>query len=47
MIICAAIKDKRKGTILDITTTQQNWLQDRWVEFNLDQRKDCKDMIET
>ena len=36
-----------QGTILDITTIQQNWLQDRWAELNTDQRKDCKDMIET
>lgn len=47
MIICSAIKDKRKGTILDITTTQHNCLQDHWAEFNQDQRKDYKDMIET
>ena len=36
-----------QGTILDITDAQQNWLQDRWTELNPNQRKDCKDMIET
>lgn len=36
-----------RGTILDITSAQQDWLQDHWTEFNSDQRKDCKDMIET
>lgn len=36
-----------QGTILCITDAQQNWLQDRWAELNLNQRKDCKDMIET
>ena len=36
-----------QGTILDITTAQQDWLQDRWAELNQAQRKDCKDMVET
>ena len=36
-----------QGTILDITTIQQDWLQDHWAELNPNQRKDCKDMIET
>lgn len=51
--ICIRTRDMYKrthndqGTILDITNAQQDWLQDRWAEFNPDQRKDCKDMIET
>lgn len=51
--ICIRSRDMYKrtrndqGTILDITDAQQDWLQDRWAELNLDQRKDCKDMIET
>lgn len=36
-----------QGTLLDITSSQQDWLQDRWDELNEAQRKDCKDMIET
>lgn len=36
-----------QGTILDITTIQQDWLQDHWREMNQSQRRDCKDMIET
>lgn len=49
--ICIRISDiyKRarddKGSILDITTAQQGWFQDRWTELNQAQRKDCQDMI--
>ena len=51
--ICIRSRDMYKrsrndqGTILGITDAQQNWLQDRGAELNLNQRKDCKDMIET
>lgn len=51
--ICIRNRDMYKrsrndqGTILGITDAQQDWLQDRWAEFNWDQKKDCKDMIET
>lgn len=34
------------GAILDITETQQSWLQERWSEFNQAQKKDCTDLIE-
>lgn len=36
-----------QGNILDITSIQQDWLQDRWAELNQAQRKDCQDMVET
>lgn len=36
-----------QGTVLDITTVQQNWLQDHWTELNQAQKKDCKDIVET
>ena len=51
--ICIRTRDMYKrarndqGTILDITDAQQDWLQDHWAELNPDQRRDCKDMIET
>ena len=51
--ICIRTSDMYKrarndqGNVLNITDVQQDWLQDRWDELNQDQRKDCKDMIET
>lgn len=36
-----------EGTILDITESQQSWLQERWSEFNQAQKRDCEGLIET
>ena len=38
-------RDSDGGWLL-ITDVQQNWLQDRWNEFNQAQKKDCTDLIE-
>lgn len=36
-----------KGDILDITESQQSWLQDRWHELNQARKRDCTELIET